>query len=166
VLVDVLSGRLPLDDYRRQIDPRAKADLDMISHCADRYRVSLIAAILRWLEYTIRRAVLVVSRDGFILWSRSSAHALKTGAFFRTSVGPIEIPPRSLAFRQNMLVDGRTGIDLPPGVWLREGVREMTIFADQYEFAITLLVLSDEVGPVLDEEPVKDAFDRFAESRR
>jgi Zn-dependent peptidase ImmA (M78 family) len=43
---------MPLDDYRRQINARAKADLDMISHCADRYRVSLIAALLRWLEYT------------------------------------------------------------------------------------------------------------------
>lgn len=40
---------MPLDDFRRQIDACAKADLDMISHCADRYRVSLIAAILRWL---------------------------------------------------------------------------------------------------------------------
>jgi Zn-dependent peptidase ImmA (M78 family) len=64
---------MPLDDYRRQIDARTSADLDMISHCADRYRVSLIAALLRWLEYTERRVVLVVSRDGFILWARTSA---------------------------------------------------------------------------------------------
>jgi hypothetical protein len=64
---------MPLDDYRRQIDGRAKADLDMISACADRYRVSLIAALLQWLSYTERRAVLVVSRDGFILWARSAS---------------------------------------------------------------------------------------------
>src|SRR5581483_377096 len=55
---------MPLDDFRRQIAPNAKVDLDMISHCADRYRVSLIAATLRWLSYTQKRAVLVVSRDG------------------------------------------------------------------------------------------------------
>ena len=61
-----------------------------------RYRVSLIAAVLRWLEYTNRRAVLVVSREGFILWARSSEPALKSGAFFRTSAGPIEIPAGSL----------------------------------------------------------------------
>lgn len=88
---------MPLDDYRRQIEAHARVDLDMISHCADRYRVSLIAALLRWLGYTTRRAVLVVSRDGFILWARSSDRALKTGAFFRTSRGPIEIPAQSLA---------------------------------------------------------------------
>src|ERR1700758_1188541 len=54
---------MPLDDFRRQIDAGAKVDLDLISYCADRYRVSLIAAILRWLTYTSRRAVLVVSRE-------------------------------------------------------------------------------------------------------
>jgi IrrE N-terminal-like domain len=80
---------MPLDDFRRQIDPRTRVDLDMISQCAGRYRVSLIAAILRWLVYTERRAVLVVSRDDFILWSRASEPAAKTGAVFRTSGGPI-----------------------------------------------------------------------------
>ena len=83
---------MPFDDFRRQIPERDKVDLDMISHCADRYRVSLIAAVLRWLQYTARRAVLVVSRDGFILWSRASNAALRTGAFFRTSGPPIAIP--------------------------------------------------------------------------
>jgi len=63
---------MPLDDYRRQIAATANVDFDMIAHCADRYRVSLIAAVLRWLSYTEKRAVLVVSRDGFILWARSS----------------------------------------------------------------------------------------------
>jgi hypothetical protein len=83
---------MPLDDFRRQIPARDRVDIDMIRGCADRYRVSLIAAVLRWLGYTERRAVLVVSRDGFILWARSSEPALRSGAFFRTSAGPIEIP--------------------------------------------------------------------------
>jgi hypothetical protein len=153
---------MPLDDYRRQIDARAKVDLDMISHCADRYRVSLIAALLRWLEYTTRRAVLVVSRDGFILWARSSKQALKTGAFFRTSGPPIAIPLASLAGRQDRLVDGRTGIDVPAGVWLREDAREMTIFADQYDFAVSLLMLADDAPPIWhDEESEEDVYDRF-----
>lgn len=153
---------MPLDDFRRLIDPRVRADLDMISGCAERYRVSLIAAVLRWLSYTSRRAVLVVSRDGYILWSRASEPALKSGACFRTSRGPIEVPTASLAGRQDLVVDGRTGVDLPAGVWFREEVREMTIFAEQYEFAITLLLLPDErrYGAV-DEEPEEDVFDRF-----
>jgi len=134
---------MPLDDFRRQIAPRDKADLDMISGCADRYRVSLIAATLRWLSYTERRAILVVSRDGFILWSWSSDRALKTGAFFRTSGPPIEIPAASHAATQDHLVDGRTGIAHGPGVWFAEPVREMTVFAEKYDFTITLLLLEN-----------------------
>jgi hypothetical protein len=153
---------MPLDDYRRRIDARANADLDMISHCADRYRVSLIAALLRWLEYTERRALLVVSRDGFIMWARSSKRALRTGAFYRTSGPPVPLPAESLAGRADRLVDGRTGIGLPAGVWLREDVREMTIFADQYDFAISLLMLSNDAPAWQGEEPVEDVYDRFA----
>ena len=116
---------MPLDDFRRQIPEHDKVDLDMLSHCADRYRVSLIAAVLRWPQYTQRRAVLVVSRDGFILWSRASGPALKTGAFFRTSGPPIAIPVDCLASHQDMIVDGRTGIELPAGVWFsRTGARD------------------------------------------
>jgi hypothetical protein len=132
---------MPLDDFRRQIPEGDRVDLDMISHCASRYRVSLIAAVLRWLQYTVRRAVLVVSRDGFILWSRSSKAALTTGAFFRTSGSPVAIPADSLAARRDMIVDGRVGLEVAGGVWFPEPVREMTIFAEQYDFAVTLLLL-------------------------
>jgi hypothetical protein len=78
--------------------PRFFPDSEGMTHA---YRVD---------TYTARRAVLVVSRDGFILWSRASESALKTGVFFRTSGAPVEIPARSLAATQDQLVDGRTGI--------------------------------------------------------
>lgn len=152
---------MPLDDYRRQIAAGDDVDFDKIACCADRYKVSLIAAALRWLEYTLRRAVLVVSRDGYILWARSSERALKTGAFFRTSGAPIEIPQESLAAREDLLIDGRTGIDHGPGVWLRDPVREMTIFAEKYDFVVTLLMLPNETRPFIDAEEVEDTFDRF-----
>jgi hypothetical protein len=153
---------MPLDDFRRQIPESDKVDLDIISHCADRYRVSLIAAVLRWLQYTARRAVLVVSRDGFILWSRASKPALRTGAFFRTSGPPVAIPANSLACRQDTLVDGRAGVELPAGVWFAEPAREMTIFAEQYDFAVTLLLLENRDSYTqLDREPEEDVYDRF-----
>lgn len=153
---------MPLDNYRRQIGAKDKVDLDLISHCADRYRVSLIAAILRWLEYTEKRAVLVVSRDRFILWARSSPPAYRTGAFFGTKGGPIPLPAASLAAREDRITDGRAGVDLAPGVWLREPVREMTVFADQYEFAISLLLLPDDAWPAWHaEERELDVVDRL-----
>lgn len=157
---------MPFDDFRRQIEPRTRANLDMISACAERYRVSLIAAVLRWLAYTSQRAVLVVSRDGYILWSHASETALKSGACFRTSRGPIELPAASLVGRQQMSAEGRAGVDLPAGVWFREEVREMTIFSQQYDFAITLLLLQDERSyAALDAAPEEDVFDRLSSPR-
>ncbi len=157
---------MPFDDFRRQIDAHAKIDLDIISYCADRYRVSLIAAILRWLSYTTRRAVLVVSRDGFILWSRASDMALKTGAFFRTSGPPVEIPAASLAATQDQLVDSRTGLLHGPGVWFGEEAREMTVFSEQYDFTITVLLLEDRDRYIqLEPDPEEDTYDRFTSQR-
>jgi hypothetical protein len=157
---------MPLDDFRRQIDAGAKVDLDAISHCAGRYRVSLIAAILRWLGYTTRRAVLVVSRDSFILWSRSSDSGLKTGAFFRTAGQPVEIPAASLAATQDHLADNRTGVLHGSGVWFPEEVREMTVFSEQYDFTISLLLLEDRDRYVqLEPDPEEDTYDRFMRHR-
>lgn len=158
---------MPLDDFRRQIADRAKIDFDLIEHCRDRYRVSLIATILRWLSYTEKRAVLVVSRDGFILWARSSTPALKTGAFYRTSAGPIEIPATSLAVQQDRVVDGRGAADHDRGVWLNEPVREMTVVAEQYDFVISLLLLNDDGRSwALDEESETDTYDRMIPTAR
>jgi hypothetical protein len=153
---------MPLDDYRRQIDARSKVDLNMLSLMAERYDVSLIAAILRWLKYTDRRAVLVVSKEGFILWSRASNAARKSGAFFRTSAGPIEVPATSLVARRDGLVDGKTGINMAAGTWLREEAREMTVFADQYNFIVTLLLLSNEIRyDRFESDLEQDTYERF-----
>jgi hypothetical protein len=134
---------MPLDDYRKNIEPRVAPDFDMIRACAERYDVSTTAATLRWLSYTEKRAVLVVSRDNFILWSRSSDRALKTGAFFRTKGTPIAVPSQSIVARG---ASGRdTGGQLhAPGVWFGEETREQTVFADMYDFALSLLLLPDE----------------------
>lgn len=145
---------MPLDDFRRQVAPSSKIDLDGISHCSDRYRVSLIAAALRWLSYTEKRAVLVVSRDGYILWARSSTPALRTGASFRTSAGPISVPERSLA-AQKPAAESRATQEHDAGIWFREPVTEMTIFSEQYDFIISLLMLPN------DPPPFEDRFTRL-----
>lgn len=135
---------MPLDDFRRQIDARAQPDLAAIGACAERYGVSLIAATLRWLQYTERRSVLVVSRDGFILWARSSKRALKTGAFFRTAKRPpIAIPNASIAAQPALLAASRGEVSHGEDVWFAESCSEATLVSDQYDFAVSLLHLDD-----------------------
>ena len=155
---------MPFDDFRRQIEPRTKPTLDTIGECAERYRVSLTAATLRWLEYTKRRSVLVVSRDGFILWSWSSPHALRTGIFFRT-VGrpPVPIPETSLPKLSGDLANGKGVIAHDAGIWLPEPCEEVALLSDRYDVAISLLHLDEAVSrsDFDDEAEVEDAYDRM-----
>ncbi len=110
---------------------------------------------------------MVVSRDGFILWARSSDPALHTGGYFRTSAGPIEIPAAALARHPDLLVDGRASIEHPRGVWLREPVRETTIFAEHYDFALSLLQLEDAHSRFHDGEDAElDTYDQFVPVER
>ena len=149
---------MPLDDYRRQIPPSSKVTIDMIDGVASRYGVSFMAALLRWIEYTEQRAVMVVSRDDFILWARSSKRAHRTGAYFKTvGVPPVPIPRISLAANKSS-IDQETaakGKKFKEGIWLKEPCEELTIFSDQYDFVVSLILL--------DREP---AYRHFNESSR
>lgn len=150
---------MPLDDYRLQVDSKKVVTFEVISNCSTRYNVSLIASIIRWLSYTERRAILVVSREGYILWASSSDRAYRTGAYFRTVGGPpIEVPVQSLVTEKlaakNILTHGK-------GVWFDEPCVEEVIISDQYDFSISLLHLEDK-ETVLDEKEVsEDALDHF-----
>lgn len=154
---------MPLDDFRRRIDADAKPRLDDISGCADRYEVSLIAAILPWLEYTARRAVLVVSRDGFILWARSSKRALKTGAYFKTAgQPPVPVPDQALPHQRNSLEGSKGAISHDTGVWFKEPCEELVLFSDQYDFTVSLLHLANTGSSyTYEEESEEDVYDRM-----
>lgn len=151
---------MPLDDFRKKIDPKAKPSLDDIGSCAARYDVSLIAATLRWLQYTERRSVLVISRDGYILWARSSERALRTGAYFRTAGRPpIAVPALSLAACPDPF-NNMGMVVHDADVWFAEPCDEIALVSDHYDFTISLLHLGRaEWQNRVDEEPVDDAFD-------
>lgn len=133
---------MPLDDFRRQLDAKAKPTLDDLGGCAERYGVSLVAATLRWLQYTERRSVMVVSRDGFILWARSSPAALRTGAYFKT-VGrpPVPVPATSLAAQPELMEKSRGQMAHDSDAWFAEPCEEIALASDQYDFTISLLHL-------------------------
>lgn len=142
---------MPLDDYRKQVT--ATVDLDLLGHCANRYGVSLTAAILKWLQYTDEKAVLVISNDGFINWACSSEPATKAGAFFRTRNNVIPVPDGALASNPDIKHD-RAGTQIPASVWFADAsadtpLREMKIHAEQYGVVLSLLHLprSADVWP-------------------
>lgn len=134
---------MPLNDYRQQVN--APVDLDVMAHCADRYGVSLTAAILKWLSYTDEKAVVIMSRDGFMNWAWASQPAFKSGAFFRTRRQTIAIPPGSISANPAIQSE-RRGADVPATVWFAHAepqwtVREMKLYSDHYDCMITLIIL-------------------------
>lgn len=135
---------MPLDDFRAQVPEREVVDFDRLGSCADRYGVSLTAAALRWLEYTQRRAILVLSREGFILWSWSSTPALESGLFFKISGRPpVEVPRDSLAAMVSLDAGECVTERHPENVWFPEECQEILFPSERYDFSISLLSFSN-----------------------
>ncbi len=157
---------MPLDDFRAQIKGRS-IDIDVMTALADRYAVSLTAAILKWMTITDKRAMIVVGKEGFIDWAWSSEPLLKSGVFYRARQVVTELPPASLAAQEVDWDTGRHGHHHPAGVWAgSEPVREMTVFSPGNEMSISLLLYPDRAPSrwemaELEEEPTLDTFDKF-----
>jgi hypothetical protein len=131
---------MPLDDYKQQISPKSKIDIEMLSICAERYGVSFMAATLRWVNYTEKNALIVVSRDGFVLWARASKSAFRDGKFFRTSSGPpIPIPQGSLANDIMLDANSTRSKEIAQNVWFEDGCEEMVVYSELYNFTISVL---------------------------
>ena len=149
---------MPLDDFRAQIKGRS-IDIDVMTALADRYAVSLTAAILKWMTITDKRAMIVVGKEGFIDWAWSSEPLLKSGVFYRARQVVTELPPASLAAQEVDWDTGRHGHHHPAGVWAgSEPVREMTVFSPGNEMSISLLLYPDHAPSrwemaELEEEP-------------
>ncbi|MBS0248608.1 MAG: hypothetical protein JSR61_18485 [Proteobacteria bacterium] len=80
---------------------------------------------------------------------------MKTGAYFRTSAGPIAIPETALA-AQLTTGEAKAAKEHGPVVWFKEPCTEMTVLSEQYDFAISLLLLPNDSPPFVygsDDEP-------------
>lgn len=154
---------MPAHDFRDQTG-NERFSFDLLGHCADRYGVSLTSAVLRWLEFTPKRAIAVFSEEGGMHWAKSSTKAFKTGKYFATRRGYNEVPTASMAARQTFSFEARNGVRHGPGVWFDdEEVVEHTIYSEEYEKTLTVLLLDDIGGyDRLDEEPEEDVADWFS----
>lgn len=145
---------MPRTHFERRIGGQT-IDLNVLSDCAEFFGVSLLAATLKWLEFTSQRAVLVTSRNKQICWARGSENGkwLSIKLNKRLEGGRKARLP-SLSVTANDSKDGvdRFGTELDARVWFPDepqgtSAREMVIVSDQYRYAMTLLLLPDEVKP-------------------
>ncbi|WP_027528680.1 ImmA/IrrE family metallo-endopeptidase [Bradyrhizobium sp. Ec3.3] len=156
---------MPFDDFRVHTETFRRPTLSDFEFLRDRYEVSVTAAILKWLEMTTRRAMLVVSKDGFIDWSWGSTPLFKSGVFFRARQETIAIPERSLAASAQTVPNN--SVQHPPGVWHPvESVFESVLFSEYHDMSLSLLIYSgDAIGRSIiemDDETVPDTFDKFS----
>jgi IrrE N-terminal-like domain len=155
---------MPLDTFRINIPDKHRPSLNDIGDAATLFGVSLIAATLRWLEYTSRRACLVVSRDGYILWSRSSKSALKTGIFFKVSDRPpIPVPVSSLALNRQLFSQQSTEAHHARGVWFADECDETVLFSDSYDLTLSLLHFEEKVWSFDEEPEAGDCIDHMTQ---
>lgn len=138
---------MPLDDFRIQLSG-SDFSLDFLEHCKTRYGVSRMAAALKWLEIAPKRALVVVARDGFLLWARTNAAAFKSGAFLRSKQQLVEVPSRSLL--NEISLTGESGErKVDARIWFPKepagmAVKETAIYVDgPYPYVLGILELPD-----------------------
>ena len=136
---------MPTRDFCEQIHGESFS-FDLMSHCADRYDVSLTATVLRWLNVTQQRAVVVLSEDGFMHWSKPSKRALASGRYFATKQHCVPVPELSAATLTRLPAQAREGIQQGSGVWFDEAVMEYSIRLATYGKTLTVLILDDHTG--------------------
>lgn len=155
---------MPIDDYRNQVDGHDMTR-DLLSHITDRYGGSLLAAVLKWIEFTSSRAAIVVAQDGFALWGRASASAYKTGIFVPSGM---PIPDGSVAAMPpaSRNAESDDPVVLPVGVWTfsrgSELTRELTIFSARLDISVSIRQFDDDAGNVVLEEKADwDSYDQL-----
>ncbi len=154
---------MPINIFREKVNGET-LDLNLFQNIAEYFDVSLTAALLKWISFTSKRAMIVVAKDGFVKWAKPSDAAFNSGIYLAYKKNLIELPAQSLAARRDTFFDNMAGTDHATGIWpFREGVREATLLADTYDMTISLLLFND-VAPVRyfgEEMPEEDTFDRF-----
>ena len=152
---------MPLHDFRAQLPAKARPDFELLGGLAERYAVSLTAAILRWLEYTETRAILVLSNEGFAHWAKSSDSAFKSGRYIRTKNTVFELPEKASASRREFTDEAKAGIRQEPGVWFNEPVTEMCLRSERYDQEMTLLHFGAAERAFDDGIREEDTYERF-----
>jgi IrrE N-terminal-like domain len=154
---------MPLDDFRKRIAATDVPNFDDLGACADRYDVSLTAVLLRWLRYTDRRAIMILSTDGYANWAWSSDPAFESGRHIKTRTSPpFEMPAGSGVARGVRAGELRSGIDHPAGVWFDEPVRELSFHSTSQNCRFTLLHFKNSDRGAWHPTPrTEDTYDRF-----
>ena len=131
---------MPIADLRRRIPPDAEPGREQLLACVDRYGVSLTALALRWLSITDRAAMVVLVREGFVVWARSSKAALRRGWFVSTAGVPV---PCSAGSSTTVNATTVAGEPWASSSWFGLPARHMAFSSGRHDFTLSLVILAD-----------------------
>jgi Zn-dependent peptidase ImmA (M78 family) len=137
---------MPMDDLRAQVDGE-EPSFDLLRYCANRYDVSLMAAMLKWIELAPKRAIVLAVRDDHVLWARSNRAAFLSGTYLAARKMTIPVPLASVMHSRNCKT--QTDINkIPTSVWFKKEsadmpLTEMSFVANQYGITLGILLLPD-----------------------
>jgi hypothetical protein len=155
---------MPANDFRVQVDGQ-RVNIDLISHCANRYATSLAASVLKLIDFIDRPVAVIVSENGVVKWSRSSQHALRLGLWFKRGTS---LPDDSISMRcaqTGVSMNCSQGQELDQAIWSKSmTIVESAIAQPYYRTVFTLLesTNSGDNKPIEgDFDDVRDSFDHF-----
>lgn len=137
---------MPSDDFRRQVEGESPT-FDLVSHCADRYDVSPVAALINWLPFAPKRALILAVKDDFLLWARSNDAAYKSGVYLPTRKMTIPVPERSILHSKNRRAQAEVH-EMAACHWFpREpqgmNLMEASFVVDAYGYTLAFLLLPE-----------------------
>ena len=130
---------MPFNDFRIQIPAKEYVTFEKIIKVSERYGSSITATILRWLEYTEVRAIMIVSNEGFINWAKSSNSARKTGIYYKTVNRMNDMPTQSLAVSGDFTQSTILLQERPKSIWFNQPCLETSFRDNIYDREITIL---------------------------
>lgn len=134
---------MPNHDFREQISSQPFS-FDLMEHCTNRYSVSLTAVVLKWLEFTKKEAIAILSEDGFMHWSKANNHAFRAGKYYATRNECIEIPADSISSESRYSLSARNGVKCKAGVWFpNTETMEFSIYSTEHGKTLTVLIFDD-----------------------
>lgn len=132
---------MPRDDFEAQTRSFTRPTIAEFETLKKRYAVSMTAAILKWLEITQARAMIVVSRDGFIDWAWSSKPLLRSGVFLAPKQRVIALPDYSVAATLSESGLDYACAEVPVGIWSKtEPVMESALVSEYHDQTISLII--------------------------
>ncbi len=131
-----------------------------------------MAAMLKWVEFAPKRAVVLAVRDDFVLWARANEAAFKSGVYLATRKRTIPVPLRSVFHKRNRAARAEVNKIPAQGWFPREPadmpLTEMSFVSEQYRLTLGILLLPDaerryrrDEESEADDEGLESTIDRF-----